>query len=78
MPDLRALRWTRRLQAAVDQVRTLEREFAPGRDSRLPIEIAKVALANAVLAAVDFQQLPRARPARVTTVRRPRTKKRRA
>ena len=72
------LRWTKRLQAAVDQVRALEREYVPGRDPMSPIEIAKVALADALLSAIDLQRLPRARPARVTTVRRPRTKKRRA
>jgi hypothetical protein len=77
------LRWTKRLQEAVDQVRAVEREFVPGRDSMLPIEIAKVELANEVLIevliAINLEHVPRATPARVTTVRRPpRPKKHRA
>jgi hypothetical protein len=68
-----SLPWTKRLQQAVDQVRALEQGFVPGRDPQLPIEVAKVALAEAVLAAVEHQQLdwtetprPRARMARAT------------
>jgi hypothetical protein len=73
-----SLRWTRRLQAAVDRVLALERDFVPGRDGRSAIEVAKVDLADAVLAAAELQDLPRANPARVMTVRRPpQTKKRR-
>ena len=47
-----SVRWTGRLQLALQEVRRLERAFVSGRDSGFPLDTAKVALADALLAAV--------------------------
>jgi hypothetical protein len=64
-----AIAWTTRLELALADVRTRERRYVPGRDPSAPLDLAKVALADALLAAIAaaerLAQLPaRARPAR--------------
>lgn len=44
------------LLAAVDAVAAAERVYVPGRDSASVIELPKLALANAVLAALEVQR----------------------
>jgi hypothetical protein len=75
------LRSSQRLQRALVRVRTLEASYVVG-ESRLPLEAAKVALADVVLeltAAWDrvdrLAQVSSAPPARILELRRRRRKK---
>jgi hypothetical protein len=77
-----SVRWTGRLQLALQEVRRLERTFVPGRDPSSPLDTAKVALADALLMAVthtaqDRLARIRAPPVHVTAVR-PRRRKQRS
>jgi len=76
-----SVRWTGRLQMALQEVRRLERTFVAGRDSCMPLDTAKVALADALLAtltntAQDRLARIRAPPVRVTALRPRRTRTR--
>jgi hypothetical protein len=76
------LRSSQRLQRALERVRTLEAAYVVG-ESRLPLEAAKVALADVVLALLAkwelrtdrLAQVPAAPPARILELRRRRRKK---
>jgi hypothetical protein len=49
---MRDLRWTKRLHQALDAVRAIERRYVPGRDPSSRLDMAKIALADALLAAI--------------------------
>lgn len=68
--DMKTITLTPTLAAALEAVRKAEWTYVPGRSSSAEIEIPKLALADALLDAVEVQrrtrllvQLPKARPA---------------
>lgn len=65
---MRELRWTKRLRRALQMVEALERAYVPGRDPTMPIDVAKVELADALLRAIAARDRGRF-PARLTPAR---------
>lgn len=56
---IRTLTITPALQAAIDAVRKAERDYAPGGESSSVVELPKLALATALLDAIQAQTLAR-------------------